>query len=48
MMIEKLNESILKYESNQEELFADRSKLWKLYEVSIIDSDSEYKSVDHD
>ena len=28
---------------NQEELLADRGKLWKLYEEGIVDNDGEYK-----
>ena len=38
-----LQNSIAKYEANQEELLADRGKLWKLYEEGIVDSDGEYK-----
>ena len=41
--IDKLHENIAKYESAQDELLADRGKLWKLYEEGIVDSDGEYK-----
>ena len=46
--IDKLHERIVKYESVQNDLLADRGKLCKLYEEGIVNSDGEYIPGDHD
>ena len=46
--ITNMQERINEYAKNQDELLEDRGKLVKLYQEGIIDSDGEYKNVNHE